>query len=181
MHPHLEQVFARLDRSRASLGAAVDGVPASVRETRPAPDRWSVAEVIEHLSIVERMFSDRIARALEARSAALDRETEERAALPEGVETRMADRVNKRNAPDVAQPKGALPCAAAWAIVQDGHERLRAALGRTDGLALGQVTLDHPFFGSLTIYQWIELIAAHEARHTEQIREIATALCNAEG
>jgi len=33
----------------------------------------------------------------------------------------------------------------------------------------------HPFFGTLTIYQWIELMAAHEGRHTEQIREIAAA------
>jgi hypothetical protein len=53
---------------------------------------------------------------------------------------------------------------------------LHAALSGADGLALSQVTLDHPFFGTLTIYQWIELMAAHEGRHTDQIREIGLVL-----
>ena len=176
MHPHLEQVFARLDQSRASLRAAVDAVAAPARATKPAPDRWSVAEVIEHLSIVERLFGDRIVNAIDSRAAALDVETVEATGLPDQIETRMADRVNKRNAPEVAHPKGALACDDGWAIVAGGHERLRSALATADGKALSQITLDHPFFGSLTIYQWIELIAAHEARHTEQIKEIAVAL-----
>ena len=33
--------------------------------------------------------------------------------------------------------------------------------------------LTHPFFGTMTVYQFAELIAAHEGRHTEQIKEIA--------
>ena len=36
--------------------------------------------------------------------------------------------------------------------------------------------LDHPFFGAMTVYQFIELIAAHEGRHTEQITEIGRTL-----
>ena len=32
-----------------------------------------------------------------------------------------------------------------------------------------------PFFGTMTVYQWVELMAAHEGRHTKQIREIAAA------
>jgi hypothetical protein len=176
MHPHLEQVFSRLDHSRAQLRAAVDAVAAPARATKPAPDRWSVAEVIEHLSIVERLFGDRIVKAIESRGASLESETVESTGLPDPIEARMADRVNKRMAPEIAHPKGALACDDCWAIVESGHHRLRSALASADGKALSQISLDHPFFGSLTIYQWIELIAAHEARHTEQIKEIAVAL-----
>jgi hypothetical protein len=28
----------------------------------------------------------------------------------------------------------------------------------------------------MNVYQWVELMAAHEGRHTEQIKEIAAAL-----
>ena len=45
-----------------------------------------------------------------------------------------------------------------------------------DGLALGAVTAEHRFFGVLTVYQWVELVAAHECRHADQIREIGAAL-----
>jgi DinB superfamily len=30
----------------------------------------------------------------------------------------------------------------------------------------------HPFFGSLNVYDWFRMIAHHEARHTQQLREI---------
>lgn len=176
MHGHLEEVFTRLDRSRAALRAAVDSVSRDRRETRPAPDCWSTAEVVEHLSIVERMFGERIKNAIEASAAGLNRESTDRAKLPDAIEVRMADRVNKRKAVDAALPTGTLSCEAAWAAFENGHARVRAAVGAADGLALGDVTVDHPFFGTLTIYQWIELMAAHEGRHTEQIKEIASAL-----
>lgn len=51
----------------------------------------------------------------------------------------------------------------------------RAVLA-ADGLALGAVTAEHRFFGVLTVYQWVELVAAHERRHADQIREIGAAL-----
>jgi DinB superfamily len=175
MHSHLQEVFDRLDRTRAALCAAVNAVPAEDRRTRPSPDRWSAAEVVEHLSIVERLFRERIARAIEA-AGALARESSDRIPLPPPIEARMADRVNRRNAPEVAVPTGAVPCETGLQHVEEGHAQLRALVSHTDGLALSRVTSEHPFFGALNVYQWIELIAAHEARHTEQIREIAGAL-----
>jgi hypothetical protein len=41
------------------------------------------------------------------------------------------------------------------------------------GLALSTVTHEHRFFGKLNVYQWVDLIAGHEGRHTAQLREIA--------
>ena len=55
MHPHLHDVFSRLDQSRAALAAAVDTIAPPLRQQRPDADRWSAAEVLEHLSIVERI------------------------------------------------------------------------------------------------------------------------------
>ncbi len=49
MHPHLAEVFALLDQSRAALRAAVATVEPGVRARRPGPDGWSVNEILEHL------------------------------------------------------------------------------------------------------------------------------------
>ena len=177
MHPHALDVFSRLDTARAALRAAVDQVPPALRQQRPGRDRWSAAEVIEHISIVERMFGGRVADAITAaRSGGLAAEAGDRAPLPDAIETRMADRVNKRTAVDAAQPTGTLDATAAWAALEIGHERLRQAVAGAEGLALGQVMLAHPFFGEMSVYQFVELMAAHEMRHAEQIAEIASAL-----
>jgi len=177
MHTHLTDVLGRLDAARATLRGAIDAIPPAMHRQRPAPERWSAAEVLEHLTLVERIFGGRIVKALDAaRSTGLSTEAQPRAPLPEAIEQRMNDRVNKRQAPETAQPTGTMDVAAGWTALESNHATLRAALAGCDGLALSQVTLDHAFFGTMTVYQWIELMAAHEGRHTEQIRELAAAL-----
>ena len=176
MHTHLTEVLSRLDKSRGTLRGAIDAIPPDMQRQRPAPDRWSAAEVLEHLTLVERSFGGRIVNALDAARAGLSPEAHPRAPLPDAVEQRMGDRVNKRQAPEPARPTGTVDVASGWATLESNHSTLRAALSGCDGLALSQVTLDHPFFGTMNVYQWVELMAAHEGRHTEQIKEIAAAL-----
>ena len=175
MHPHLSEVLTRLDNARATLRGAIDAVPPAMQRQRPAADRWSAAEVLEHLPLVELIFGGRIVIALETARTGLSPEAQPRAPLPDAVERRMGDRVNKRQAPEPARPTGTVDIATGWTTLEGHHAHLRAALAGCDGLALSQVTLDHPFFGTMNVYQWVELMAAHEGRHTEQIREIAAA------
>ena len=177
MHPHALDVFSRLDTARAALRAAVDQVPPALRQQRPGPDRWSAAEVVEHISIVERMFGGRVTEAIvTAHTTGLAAEAGDRLPLPDAIEMRMADRVNKRTAVEAAQPTGTLDAAAAWQALESGHDRLRQAVAGAEGLALSEVMLTHPFFGEMSVYQFVELMAAHEMRHAEQIAEIANAL-----
>ena len=176
MHTHLTEVLSRLDTARGALRGAIDAIPPAMHRQRPAADRWSAAEVLEHLTLVERIFGGRIVNAIGAARSGLSPEAQPRAPLPDAVEQRMGDRVNRRQAPEPAQPTGTVDVASGWAALESNHSTLRAALAGCDGLALSQVTLDHPFFGTMNVYQWVELMAAHEGRHTEQIREIAAAL-----
>ena len=176
MHTHLTEVLARLDKARGTLRGAIDAIPPDMQRQRPAPERWSAAEVLEHLTLVERIFGGRIVNALDAARSGLSSEAHPRAPLPDAVEQRMGDRVNKRQAPEPARPSGTVDVASGWAMLESHHSTLRAALSGCDGLALSQVTLDHPFFGTMNVYQWVELMAAHEGRHTEQIKEIAAEL-----
>ena len=177
MHRHLSEVFQTLDASRSALRDAFKAIPEPQRRLRPAADRWSAVDIVEHLSLVERRFT----HMLDARvSAALDQglapETAERVPLPTPVAERMQDRLNRRTAPDPAQPTGQLDEVAAWGAAEAARQAFRDTVTRGDGLALSTVSHAHPFFGELNIYQWVELIAGHEQRHVQQLRELASAL-----
>ena len=177
MHAHLAEVLARLDDSRAVLAAAVDGIPDGQRRTRPAPDRWSVAEVLEHLAKVNRLFAGRIAGAIdEARAAGLGPEQHARDPLPRDIVQKMEDRTDRRAARDMVMPSGEVDSDTAWDDLDRARDEFRTTVLAADGLALGTVTAEHRFFGVLNVYQWVELTAAHEVRHAGQIREIGTAL-----
>src|ERR1044071_637527 len=116
MHPFTIAVFDRLSEPRANLRAAVEAVPPAARAQKPAPDRWSINEVLEHLSLVETLFTNRIATAIDkARDEGLGLEqASERAPLPANIETIVADRSNPRTAPEAARPQGNLDATTAW-------------------------------------------------------------------
>lgn len=96
--------------------------------------------------------------------------------LPPHIAAILADRVNRRTAPDPVQPTGSLDEPAAWAAADKARGALRDSAIAVDGRALSTVVHAHPFFGVLNVYQWMELIAAHEMRHVAQVRETASAL-----
>ena len=177
MHQHLIDVLTTLDASRQALRDSMAAIPPAVRTVRPAPDRWSPVDIVEHLSLVESRFSAVVGgKIADALDAGLGPEHQPREPLPDRIRTMLGDRTGKRTAPEAAVPTGRMDEAAAWAAADKARDGFRASILSADGLALGGVIHDHPFFGPLNVYQWVELIAAHEMRHVAQVREAAAQL-----
>ena len=62
------------------------------------------------------------------------------------------------------------------AELREVRERTLAFIEETSGRDLSKYTMRHPFLGTLNTYEWFQLIASHEVRHTKQMNEIATSL-----
>jgi hypothetical protein len=177
MHQHLIDVLAALDASRQALRESIAAIPPAMRTSRPGPDRWSPVDIVEHLSLVESRFSAVVGgKIADALDSGLGSEQQPREALPDRISSMLADRSGKRTAPEAAIPSGAMDEHAAWAAADRARAGFRAAVLSADGLALSGVIHEHPFFGPLNVYQWVELIAAHEMRHVAQVRETAAQL-----
>jgi hypothetical protein len=175
-HPRLQELFAYLGVRRKALREAVDAVPEMLRDRPPAADRWSVAEVLEHLALVEERFKTIIAdRLTEARASGLGAERETSPIVPTLNLAGILDRSSKHQAPDVVRPQGS-DWTTAWSRLEDVRRSFLGVYGSGDGLALADVVHVHPRLGSLNLYQWGVWVGGHEARHTEQIREIAATL-----
>jgi hypothetical protein len=172
MHSQLAEVFAALDASRAALRDAMARLPPPLQRARPAPERWSPLEVLEHLALTDGRFTRTLGVKITAAVAGgLATETGVREALPAAISTRVADRTAPRPAPQDLNPSGMLDERATWEFADAARAQLREAVLHGDNLALSTVVHEHAAFGALTVYQWVEFIAAHELRHVEQIRE----------
>ena len=175
MHPRLEELLRYAEDQRDGLWLAVATVPEQLRDRRPNPDTWSVAEVLEHLHMVELGIARLIGRKIEkAAAAGLTAETETTSLLSSLDHLPLLDRTNFMAAPELVQPRGELPADRCVAALTESRRALRAALSTGDGLALGTVSAPHVRLGPLTLYQWVLFLAQHERRHAEQIREIAS-------
>ena len=94
MHPRTREVLDHLDGTRAALERAVAAVPDGLRGTRPAPESWSVSEIIEHLSLVEaRVDALVLGHLAQARAAGLGAEGDTSAVVNEAVVKDLVDRI----------------------------------------------------------------------------------------
>jgi hypothetical protein len=168
----LNSVLEGLKADRAALRAAVDAVAPELRERKPAPDRWSVAEVLEHLAIVEERIVGLLATMIPA--APLAGRDDGAGAAPTIDRARLRNRTARVQAPDPIQPTGTMTTEDAWQRLERSRARLLEVLDTAVGRDLTAIGRAHPVLGQLDGYQWIAAVGGHEERHAAQIRELAT-------
>lgn len=174
MHPRLVELVDYIEQERADLQAAVQLVPPELRRTRPRADRWSVAEILEHLGTVQhgvlRLFQKRLA---EAHAAGLGAELDSSPVLPRIDRRRLMDRSMPIVAPERSRPSGTMDAESAWAALSAERQEFITVLRTASGLALGEIVHPHPVLGDIDFYEWIAFVGAHENRHAQQVREMA--------
>lgn len=161
-----QRALADLENTRETVRQAMRGLSSSQLHYKPTPDRWSLAELLEHVIVVEGRVRDRMEKALQQAPSnvkpAVDDETAVRLA---------ADRTGKLKAPDPVTPSGR------WT---DDRLLQEFEAARTRSIDFARdTTADlrcraflHPFFGDLDCYQWLLLIPAHCRRHLAQAEEV---------
>jgi len=178
MHPRTEELLRHLDANRVGLRAAVDDVPPSLRNTRPAPDVWSVAEVLEHLTRVEeqltRLLQSKLSEASTA--GALGPEPDTSSVVDPAAHRLLLDRQRRITAGPRVLPRGEMDAATALAALESVREKLRELLITYDGVTIAAVSHPHPLLGPIDGYGWFAFIGSHEARHAAQIREVGATL-----
>lgn len=174
MHPRIREVLDHLAAQRAELAAAFESVPRERRGQRPAPDRWSVAEIIEHLAIVEARITRMVSEGV--RNADPGPDPDSSPILPSLDLARLVDRSEKRVAREALHPTSGTTASEGWSALERSRAALLAAVAEFDGLAIDVVRSPHPVLGELNGYQWLAFIGAHEARHAQQIREVVVLL-----
>jgi hypothetical protein len=174
MHSRTEELLNYLNTQHERTRLAVDRVPVAQRERRPGTDRWSVSEVLEHLSIVERRIHRLLQMKIaEARATGLGAERDESPVVGTMDMDRVLDRTRKITAGEAALPTGNLSAEDAWHALDNARASLCDTVRECDGLAIGEIMHPHPVLGPINLYQWIAFVGAHEARHAAQIVEIA--------
>jgi uncharacterized damage-inducible protein DinB len=164
-----------LDLERAALMSNVARVPEHDRSRRPAPDAWSVSEVLEHLATVERGIAKLLAlRGRETPGA----DAPPAVPLDEARIAALRGRERRTEAPERVRPTGTVSCADALRALGETRDALRKAVVDATPAALDGCTHTHPVLGTLTLRDWVHFIAHHEARHAAQVAEIADALNN---
>jgi hypothetical protein len=168
-------VLDQLVSSESRLVALLDGLTPAQWSFREAPERWSIAENVEHLAVFEDFIRQAIATALTVTPAAEPPTPALQAAIA-AKDTLVLSVADARNATfiarDATRPNGR------WPDPADLVAHLRAARARTLAFAaetdadLRNHFFAHIAFGDLDCYQWLLLLGHHTLRHTRQIEQV---------
>lgn len=176
-HPRAREVSDYLTTARVHLQDAVRAVPETLRDAAPAAGRWSVAQILQHLSIVNHGIARLITkRVTDGKVAGLGRDPGTTSILWTLDVARLLNRQEAMTSPERTRPGDEVTVDAAWEALTGADAAIQAALLEADGLALDTITHPHAFLGPLNLYQWVAFAAAHEFRHAAQIRETAAAM-----
>jgi hypothetical protein len=159
-----------LESTKKGVLDATRGLSDAQWNFKPAPDRWSVAQVMEHLAAAEDMIRGLAQDQVMKTPVVPVRDTEATKKADDAVLAMVPDRSHKAQAPEPLQPTNRFgsPVAAQRHFVESRaitEEYLKNATGLRAHLG------DSPM-GKLDGYEFVLLIAAHSERHTKQMLEV---------
>src|SRR6266496_5929524 len=164
-----ERAANYLQQTRDGVLAATRGLSEAQMKFKAAPDRWSVAETLEHITLAEDyLFGNITQNIMKAPAGPANRDT---AKLDAMILAAVPDRSQKRQAPGPLVPSGRWTVAETLAHFEQSRAKTIEFLKSTPDLR-EHASSDNPFQQPMDAYEWTLFIAAHSERHTKQIAEV---------
>jgi hypothetical protein len=132
--------------------------------------RWSIAEILEHLTLAFTANAAVLEKALasgelRARQPTLKQTIGRIVVVDVGYFPRV-------EAPSMTRPIGTVPSDRAVSAIRDALDALDATLARVgDQFGLDVRVSNHPYLGGLTVRQWQKFHWRHTRHHMKQVRE----------
>lgn len=168
-HEEVQRALDYLKTTREGVVAATKDLSEAQWTFKQAPERWSVAEVTEHIAAAEDMLMGMIQS--QVMTGPANTETTDTKAVDELVLQAIPDRTHKLKAPEPLIPVNRFHTPAeSLAHFKESRAKTIEFLKDTKGLR--DHAADSPLGKKLDAYQWILFIAAHSDRHTKQILEV---------
>jgi len=163
-----DKALQYLETTKKNVVEATKGLSEAQWNFKPAPDRWSAAQVMEHIAAAEdflRTLAKEKVMLAPAGEAGRDVKKTDEAVL-----AMVPDRTNKVQAPEpllptnrFGSPEGSLKHFLESRTTTEDF--LKSTAGMRDHV------MESPL-GKLDAYEFVLLVAAHSERHTKQISEV---------
>jgi hypothetical protein len=166
-----DRALAYLESTKKGVVEATKGLSDAQWNFKSAPDRWSIAEVMEHLAAAEDMIRGMDQEQVMKTPSITARDSVELQKIDAMVVAMVPDRSHKMSAPEPLRPSNRFGSPA------DADKHFLESRAITEqylktAMDLRAHAIDSPLGVKLDGYEWILLIAAHSERHTKQMLEV---------
>jgi len=175
LHPQLAGVIAEFDAATADARRLADSLDDAAFARRPAPDRWSPAECIAHLTITTDVYLPIIRDAVTRAKAMPGARGRYRCDWKGWLLARSLEPSArfKIKTPPRFEPRDLGAKANVMNDFVRSQEALEALVRESSGRDLRRVKIVSPFSAKMSynMYSCFKILTAHERRHLAQARE----------
>ena len=152
------------DQARKELLAQVELLSDEEINQKPAENRWSIKQLLQHLYLME----GSVAKSIQQRLAS----DEQNITTDKPIQLTV-DRSTKVDAPDFVTPTDDFATLDELKTkLSATHAMLHDISENTTEDQLAVKSNPHPVFGEMSLTQWIPFVGYHELRHIKQIKEV---------
>ena len=162
----MNRSLKRLDLVHQKLLNTVQPLELELFMQRPSDTEWSVAEILQHLYLVEERVIKDLTRAL---SAEPGRVSFFKRFVPMSI---VSLRVRKFQAPKAVKPNDVPRKDAVVANYNAARQSLKDLCNSHGSARFRTVVFNHPFLGQIDGAATVAFVGYHEQRHLKQIREV---------
>jgi DinB superfamily len=160
-----------LNRSNREFLEAVETLTDQQWSFKQAADRWSIAEISEHIVLSEAALFNNATKNV---NGPAEEKWEATLGKTDILRRALTNRSTRVTAPEEIQPKSSMTRAQLMARFKEQRARTLAYAQEAEA-ALKAHTVVNPFFGPLNGHQWLLYIPLHNLRHNLQIAEVKAA------
>src|SRR5207244_5043462 len=162
----MKRSLKRLDSVHQKLIETVSPLEAGLFSERPSRDEWSVAEIVQHLCLVE----ERVIKDLEQ---AIAKEPQTVGFLKKLVPTSIvSSRLLRVKAPKAVNPVTVMEKDVTIENFNRARNSLKKLCAAHGPDRFRKLVFKHPFLGEIDGVATISFVGYHERRHYKQIREV---------
>lgn len=168
----IASIYADNDRIGERLKETVGGLSEEQASSPVEGEKWTIAQIVEHVSLVESGIVRICAKLL--------RKAEADGGYSDGT-VQFSDAFVKRSAeiaplkleaPEIVHPSGQKTIVESLEKMEENRIALRDLMPAFEAFDSTANRFPHPFFGDLSAAEWLVLLGGHKARHARQIRRI---------
>jgi len=166
----VDEIYSANAAIREKLKSIVAGLSDDQANQIPDGEKWSIANIVEHLTMVEggatRICSKLLSKAQEEGKAGNGTVQISDNFIQKGGEIAVI----KVEAPDFVKPVGGKSISESLELLDKNAEALLELRRLFETVEPIDQKFQHPAFGGFSAGEWMTLIGGHEARHIRQIK-----------
>lgn len=168
----ISEIYDANDKIREKLKETVSNLTEEQANFLPEGEKWTVANLVEHISLVEGGITRIFGKLLTEAQAAGGKAGGEAKISEEFLQKAAWGRTQKFEAPERTHPAGNLTIAESLAKLDENRPKLEELRPLFESVECSDFKFPHPAFGDLSAHEWLALIGGHELRHMQQIKKI---------